>query len=79
MSEPTPDPTPAPRTPADWFDTLMRAATPALLGYLATFGSIDGGSAKDKFTHVVDAALADGDYDLARRLIDAVDPPKGAK
>ena len=65
------------KTPTEWFDTVMRAATPLILAYIAAVGAgTKPEDPKDRFTIVVAAAVADGEFDLARRLIDAVDPPK---
>jgi predicted membrane protein len=49
--------------------------SPLILAYIAAFGPTKE-EPKDRFTNVVSAAIAEGDFDLARRLIDAVDPPK---
>lgn len=48
--------------------------SPLILAYIAAFGPAKD-DPKDRFTNVVSAAVADGEFDLARRLIDAVDPP----
>lgn len=62
-----------------WADVALKAVIAASgVAGAGTLMTRPAESAKDRFTGVVDAALADGDYDLARRLIDALDPP-GAK
>lgn len=48
--------------------------SPLILAYIAAVGPAKE-DPKDRFTNVVAAAVADGEFDLARRLIDAVDPP----
>ena len=78
-----PDPVPDPDQPTvvknqndavRIISVIGTVVSPLILAYIAAVGPVKE-DPKDRFTNVVSAAIADGEFDLARRLIDAIDPP----